>query len=242
MSISTFQYCCNDPNKMQYNIIHQPKPIEMIPELRRSIERMLWYVPGIPSVQSEQENYLIDDPLYSDAVFDMVLETMNISREMDVKIETRQELSTDDFAYYANSICVACQKLILTKYTYETTLRAMLRHIRNAIAHGNFNVIDNLVLFIDENRNNKTSIIKIDILALDRVLKQVEAYNGITQEKVLSNVFRNLGYEVKSGDCQNNVGIDMILQKGEKNYGAQIKVLKRHKRLGYRHPMIESLL
>ncbi|KIL80159.1 restriction endonuclease [Bacillus badius] len=241
MNTDGFNYCCGNTHKVRYNIIHDPKPIDLMPELRRSIERMLWYVPGISSVQS-YSNYLIDDLLYSEAVFEMIIETMNLSRESDVKIEINQRISRTDANCFANEICTKCQKMILTKYQNETILRSMLRHIRNAIAHGSFTVVDNLVLFIDKKGNNITSIIKTDILSLDRVLKQVEEYSAITQEKVLSRVFRILGYEVQVEARRGSVILDIILEKDGKTYGVEIKEEKRNKIMGYQDQMINQLI
>lgn len=229
-----FKPCCNNTQKVPFSLIHKPKPIELVPQLRRSIERMLWYIPGINSIQS-YDNYLIDDPIYSNAVFEIIAETIKISLDTDVKIKNYYKLDQLDEKFFSKDLCLSCQKILLTrnKKMNETNLRALLRHIRNAIAHGSFTVIGDLVYFKDTNkfRDPKTqeetlvttAIIKVDILALDKVLKQVEEYDGITQQKVLAKVFLNLGYRVQMEVKRGKKVLDLILEKNGKKYGVEIK-------------------
>lgn len=230
----TFRYCCNEAHKIQYNIRHNPKPIDLIPELRDCIEYLLWYVPGIKSEQS-YNNFLIDDPLYSEAVFDFVLEAMHMLRKEDVKI-VNGNVEERDKTFYENEICTSCQKMILTlRSNYngtgrkETIIRAMLRHIRNSIAHGNFIVMGNLVFFRDtqEIRNEvfTTAIIKIEILSLSKALKQIEDFKGITQEIILAKIFEKIGFSVEREVSfgRNSPARDMIIKKGSKAYCVEIK-------------------
>jgi HJR/Mrr/RecB family endonuclease len=227
--------------KVPYDIIHKPKPIELAPTLRTSIERLLWYVPGIHSVQS-YDNYLIDDKTYSEAVFDMILQTMNISRITDVKLVDEKGLTKTDRISLNKEICINCKKVVLTKYDNETILRAMLRHIRNAIAHGNFTVVGDMVLFKDEKNKNKTAEIKIDITSLDKALQQVEEYSGITQENVLAGVFKKLGYTVVREARYDDMIVDILLEKEGKKYGVEIKENKRSHQIGYQDSLIEALI
>lgn len=240
-----FKYCCNNPNKIRYNIMHNPKPIDLIPELRESIERLLWYVPGIESVQS-YENYLIDNPLYSEAVFDVVLENMQMSRIQDVKIV--ETISASDKEFYDNEICTSCQKMILTRVRNykgtgreETITRAMLRHLRNSIAHGSFTVVDNLVFFRDIYKGITKAIIKIDVLSLDRALKQIEDYNGITQEIVIAKVFEKLGFNVEREVSLGRINIDMVLKKNDKTYAVEIKQ-SNQRTLGYQDNLVKNAI
>ena len=236
-----FDNCCANTQKVPYDIIHKPKPIVLVPTLRRSIERMLWYVPGIHSVQSHS-NYLIDDQIYSEAVFDMILQTMNISRAADVKLIDGDKLTKRDRVSLNNKICINCQKIVLTKYSNETMLRAMLRHIRNAIAHGNFTVCGNIVLFIDEKRNDRKAEIKIDIISLDKALQQVEEYKGITQEKILAGVFKNLGYNVLLEARLNDMILDILLEKDGKKFGVEIKENNSSHQKGHKDPLIVAII
>jgi len=88
-------------------MIHDPKPIILVPELRRSIDRMLWYVPGIASVQS-YENYLVDDLLYSEAIIEIILDELNMNKAQDVKIVNGKILGEADVSFYEGSICIKC--------------------------------------------------------------------------------------------------------------------------------------
>lgn len=241
-----FRYCCNQTHKVEYNIKHNPRPISLMPALRESIEYLLWYVPGISSVQS-YKNYLIDDILYSEAVFDIILETLRMSRTEDIKIvdENIQEL---DDTFYENEICTSCQKMILTcldnkngTRRKETVTRSMLRHLRNSIAHGSFTTVGDLVLFRDTDKGSTTAIIKINVLLLNKVLKQIEDYKGITQEAVIGKVFKKLGFNVEMKVPLGRFCADMIIKKADKAYIIEIKDINQ-KELEYQERFIENAI
>ena len=67
---------------------------------------MLWYVPAIDSLQS-YEHELIDDPLYSDVVFEFILEYIGIDKNKDINIINRDELK-QYIKNYEYKICVLC--------------------------------------------------------------------------------------------------------------------------------------
>lgn len=246
-----FNHCCDNVHKVKYDIKHYPKPMNFVPELRESIDRLLWYVPGIDSVQS-YENYLIDDPLYSRAVFDIILEIMKMSRVQDVEIlrNTYGKVPYIYKKYYDGEICTSCQKMILTfldeKHNTtgkeETLVRAMLRHLRNSIAHGSFTVVNDFVLFKDYNTNKKiTAILKINVLSLNEALKKIEDYKGITQERVIGKVFRNLGFNVEREVVIEQIYPDLILEKNGKIYAVEIKQ-SNQRTLEYQDILIENAI
>ncbi len=222
-------------------MIHDPKPIELVPELRKSIDRMLWYVPGINSVQS-YENYLVDDLLYSEAIIEIILDELNMNKDQDVKIANEKILDKEDVSFYESNICIKCQKIILTKMKNESILRAMLRHIRNGIAHGNFTTIGSLVLFIDQNKNGKTALLKIDVIAFEKIINLIEKYDELTEGKVLAKAFEKLGYEVKKEFRVGDIVLDLLIIKDGSKYGVEIKSEKRSKLVGFQDNMIIQLL
>lgn len=240
-----FRYCCNQTNKVKYNIKHSPKPINLIPELRESIESLLWYVPGIESVQS-YDSYLIDEPLYSEVVFEFILEIMQMSRIQDVKVVSGI-IEERDKRFYKNEICINCQKMIFNRINNykqtqkkETITRAMLRHLRNSIAHGSFTVVNGLVFFRDTNKDgNTTAILKIDILSLNKALKQIENNKGITQERIISKVFKKLGFTVILNQRWRYA--DMILERNGSMYAVGIKSCGLV-RSGYQDQILKSVI
>ncbi len=221
-------------------MIHDPKPITLIPELRKSIDRMLWYVPGIASVQS-YENYLVDDLLYSEAIIEIILDELKMHIAHDVKIVNERILDQADVSFYEGSICKKCQKIIITKSKSESILRAMLRHIRNGIAHGSFTTIGSLALFIDQNKNGKTGLLKIDVVAFEKIIELIEKYDGLTEENVLARVFEKLGYEVSRESKIGNIVLDLLITKDGLKYGIEIKSEKRSKIVGFQDDMIVQL-
>ena len=235
-----FEYCCGKPNKVQYNIAHNPVPINLLPEIRDSIERLLWYVPCIDSVQSLCHP-LIDDPLYSEPIFDFILETMKISKIKDVCFEPIEALAEYN-EFYNNEICTSCQKIILTKTKQETAVRAMLRHIRNAIAHGSFTVVNDLLFFKDtktiKNVRHTTAIIKINANSLKRAIELISDNKGVTQEQIIVKAFEYLGFHVQRKARINNYLVDMIIQKDGMYYALEIKESVQ-KKLGFQDPIVD---
>ena len=226
--------------KVKYKMIHDPKPIQLIPTLRKCIDRMLWYVPGIDSVQS-YANHFVDDPLYSEAIFEFIIEEMNIDKNCDVKYINAKKLDRTDAEFYDNNVCVRCQKILLTKRKNETILRSLLRHIRNGIAHGNFNIVGNLVIFKDQIKQESTAIVKINIIGFDRLMKLIEEYNEPTQKKVLAWAFKILGYDVELNSRLGELHLDLLITKGEYKFGIEIKDDKRNRLVGYQDEIIQQL-
>ncbi|MDO5039072.1 hypothetical protein [Clostridium sp.] len=228
-----FKVCCENRNVREYNMYHNPKPILMNDDLRESIERLLWYVPGIDSVQSYRHE-LIDDTLYSEAVFEFILEYIGIDKNKDTAILNKNQLSKY-IRSYENKICESCQKIILSigkNYNTnkkETITRSLLRHIRNSIAHGSFVTINDLVIFRDKNKyDDDMAFIKIRASKLNQALKLIEKHDGITQEKIISKVFKNNGFNVYMGRYKVSKGRkviypDMILEKCGKKFIIEIK-------------------
>ncbi len=231
-SVNNFKYCCSNETKVSYNIKHNPIPLEMIPELKESIEKFLWYIPGINSKQSF-ENDIVDNLVYSEATFIYILNLLNMSWDEDVKIVDFRYNLENDFEYYSSKACINCQKIIMKKDNNESILRSLLRHIRNSIAHGNFVPIsDNIVMFLDEFRNNPSAIIKIDILKLNQILNSIVDEKNIrrfmSEEKIILNVFKIYGFKeisLDENDFPKEVHhhFDFLLEKEGNKFAVEIK-------------------
>lgn len=218
----------------------------MIPDLRDSIDRLLWYVPGIDSYQSTS-NYLIDDPLYSLPIFEEVFATMGLDLHRDIELLSDKSIPPDVISFYDFKICTSCQKAILTKRQNETWLRALLRHIRNSIAHGSFTTINNLVLFKDKipKTDKFASLIKIDAVMFNKALSILDEFGGVirtpqggtAEERIIKKVFEKNGFKVFSEPIIGNIRADLIAMKDGVNYAIEIK-RGNYKPIGYKDDAI----
>src|SRR5699024_10973359 len=131
------------------SIRHKEIPIKLSPDLDEAIKMLLWYVPNITSEQAKA-NPLLLNPEYDDYIFKDIMASM--------KLEDRDVLFTEEIGEnlankFRGKLSVDEQKLVMTLADdSETKTMALLRHIRNAIAHGNFNVINDLVIGFDIKR------------------------------------------------------------------------------------------
>lgn len=228
-----FLPCCNEPEMVEYSIKHNPQPIDLPRNLLEAVERLLWYVPEINSIQSSS-NELIKENIYDDFCFNYILQKINM-RQDDVLFENNNADLTEYYNNFKDRICVNCQKLILTKKQSETKTMCLLRHIRNSIAHGRFNLCGDMMIGFDY-KNKYTAIIKIRPQTLLAALKLLES--GITYQHLFAYAFRRIGYSVIE-EPRGNVEVDMHLQKGEKHFLVEIKKCNR----GYiRKELLDKLI
>lgn len=228
-----FSLCCNNPKIVEYSIKHNPQPIDLPQDLFEAIERLLWYVPEIDSIQSSS-NEMIKKDIYDDFCFNYILQEINMQEDDVLFINS----STDLTGYYNNfnkRICVNCQKLILTKKQSETKTICLLRHTRNSVAHGHFNLCGDMMIGFDY-YNKYTGIIKIRPQTLLTALKLLES--GITYQHLFAYAFRKIGYSVTE-EPRTNLAVDMSLQKEGKCFLIEIKKYNR----GYlREDMLNKLI
>lgn len=162
----SFDLCCLSPKVSSYSIAHNPRPIHLPSDILEIIEKLLWYAPNIKSIQSIS-NPFIDDTTWALARFHEILIQMGINVKNDVIIGYPSSIQTN---YYSSQICTSCQKIIYTCQTNETYLKAFLRHSRNAIAHGRFQLVGNFIILFDYNDAGNNAIIKVDINKLYKAL------------------------------------------------------------------------
>lgn len=220
-----FLYDCEKEVKIPYSLIHKPRPLKLSQELTLSIEYLLWYVPNINSIQSEK-NILIEKSLYDNFTFQLLMEEMKITQK---DIIFLKHIDDDIVDFYKNEICTHCQKLILTQADEETKTSSLLRHTRNAIAHGLFNVVEDMFIGFDlreldpsKNGYNCTGIIKIRPTHLIQALALLD--EELTHEKLAEKAFKRCGYRVVDNDRDNpDLPYDFSIEKSNKSYAVEVK-------------------
>ena len=208
---------------LDYKLFHQTRPLRLSPEMTEAIEYLLWYVPNINSLQSKTNPY-IEKAVFDDYIFEQMLKQMKMGPR-DVYIG--QKIPEEMVAYYKGKINPSCQKMLLTQGDNETKTAAMLRHIRNAIAHGIFNVIGDVLICFDfstmnaaSSNNSCTAIIKIRPAGLLKALEQMEKEYAHAQIAAMS--FKKAGYKVTFHE---KTAFDFTAQKGKQVYSVELKTL-----------------
>jgi len=233
--IKNFNVCCDNPNFIEYKIIHQPKPLPLSNVMTECVERLLWYVPNINSKQSSKHE-LIENPLYDEFTFNFILDKIGMSVADIHWVDS--EIDRTTVAFFENKICVNCQKLILQKYRSETKATSLLRHIRNSVAHGRFTVCNDILIGFDMYEKNKykrgipteevcTGVIKIRPNVLLEALRLLD--HGITREKLISHAFTQAGYSVSLVPFNTGIG-DLYICKDGRKYTVEIKMIKSRNR------------
>lgn len=217
-----FEYeVCDD--KTEYSIYHKEKPIKLNEEMTKAIEYLLWYVPNINSIQSPK-NELSSSLDFEDFVFGIIKNYMNLENK---DIAFLDFVDDDIVKFYEDEICTHSQKLILTKQENESKTDSLLRHIRNSIAHGHFNIVGDMLIGFDfktvaMDREECTAIYKIFPRNL---LKGLYSLNQeVTAEKLAQIALQRNGYEVERfKNTKYDFHFDFYVKKGKKRYALEIK-------------------
>lgn len=213
----------NCKNKIKYTINHKDIPIKLSKELSEAIYYLLWYVPNIKSEQS-YTNELLLNPQYDDFIFIEIMKAMDLKDEDVLFTENISQTMIDPFL---KEVCSKCPKIIMTIASGETKTMALLRHIRNAIAHGNFNVIDNILLGFDikrfENEIEYRGFFKLDPNNLLNALRKIQ-FDYKTQQ-LIRKAFRNNGYFIEEYQekYQRSHDFELFAKKNQKKYAIDIK-------------------
>lgn len=210
-------------NKTKYKIRHQNIPINLSKELREAIYYLLWYVPNIKSEQSEK-NELLLNPQYDDFIFIEIMKAMDLKDE---DVLFTEIIDQEVIKPFLNEICTHCPKIIMTLATEETKTMALLRHIRNAIAHGNFNVIDDVVVGFDiqryDNEIEYRGFFKLNPNKLLDALRKIQFdYNS---QQLITQAFKNTGYFIEpyQEKYQRSHDFELFAKKSNKKYAIDIK-------------------
>ena len=196
--------------------------------MTEALETLLLYAPCIPSEQSD-DSPLFTDRLYSDFLFGQILECMGMDEERDVKITSGYYAEVDYslWVYYRNQngICTECQKFLGTRKKDEPRIGCFLRHIRNAVAHGHFTVIGDMLIGYDVKKATDTTSERNSAVFKIRPIKLVRALQGLNgpavKEKLLETAFAGMGYTVTPDpmiDSDLRSVADCLLEKNGKRY------------------------
>lgn len=210
--------------KIKYQIKHEDVPIRLDPNLDEAIKYLLWYVPNINSEQAKKED-LLTNLEYDDYVFEELMAAMKL-RDVDVLFTDAIKNSiVDDFR---EGICLNDQKIVMTLADGETKTMSLLRHIRNAIAHGNFNVVEGLLVGFDikriaENKVENRGIFKIYPEGLLKALRKI--HFDFSSQEFISDAFRRAGYKVEpyQEEYQRSHRFDLYAKKNNNRFALEIR-------------------
>ena len=209
---------------MDFSIRHKEIPIKLSPDLDEAIKMLLWYVPNITSEQAK-ENELLLNPEYDDYIFKDIMASMKLE---DRDVLFAEEISEKLAKKFEGKVGVDEQKLIMTLAdSSETKTMALLRHIRNAIAHGNFNVINDLVIGFDIKRFGEITeyraVFKINPTNLLKALRKINL--DFTTEEFIAKAFRKSGYRVEpfQEEFERSHRFDLYAKKKDKRFAIEIK-------------------
>lgn len=217
---------CRRP--VEYSLIHQEIPLKMSDDMVNSIAYLLWYAPDISSIQSKS-NELVSNMEYDYYTFIEIMTYMDL-RDEDCLFTNK--IDQDLVNQYRTKICTNSQKLILTQSDDETKTESMLRHIRNAIAHGSFTVVKDLMVGFDEkmvgkNEVETTAIFKIRPKNLLKALREIN--EDLTNEKLISKALKKCSYWVEpyQEDYERSNKFDLFAKKNDKKYAIEIRNYRR---------------
>lgn len=219
---------CRKP--VEYSLIHKEVPLKMSDDMINAIAYLLWYVPDISSIQS-RSNELVSNKEYDFYTF---IEIMNYMELRDEDCLFTEKIDENLANEYRKKICINTQKLILTQSDDETKTESMLRHIRNAIAHGSFTIVKDFMVGFDEKMVGKdkvqtTAIFKIRPKNLLRALREIN--EDLTNEKLITKALKNSSYWVEpyQEDYERSNKFDLFAKKKDKKYAIEIRNYKRQR-------------
>lgn len=212
--------------KVAYSIKHDDKPLKLSEEMTKNLEYLLWYVPNINSAQS-QENELTSSLSFENFVFGIIKNYMNLENK---DVAFLDYIDPDIVKFYDKKICPHSQKIILTKSAGESKTDCLLRHIRNSLAHGNFNLVEDMLVGFDYKfgpggQEICTGIFKIFPKNLLRGLSSLD--EEVTAEGLAQIALQRTGYNLERFNNEDrDTSFDFYVKKGSKRYALEIKKYK----------------
>ncbi|MBR0414261.1 MAG: hypothetical protein IJI67_04230 [Clostridia bacterium] len=153
----------------------------------------MYYAPNIDSAQSQ--TCLSDSD--ADKLFDKMVKQTGLKQKVKV-IKRVQKTSFNDFSLNEEKMDFENSCMVIDRYKNENKLHALLRHIRNAFAHGNIYVWrkkkGNYIFFVDydKSKNKDTARIMVseNILKLWKAIieEQLEIEKKTLEEKQESDL------------------------------------------------------
>lgn len=217
--------------KFKIDLKHEPTPIELSNEMDEVLKRLLWYVPNINSAQSDSSD-LLNNRLYETFLFNFVCKKMEIDIVADVFFNPKRRIMNSFLNTRNKDICVKCQKVLLNKYSNETKITSLLRHLRNIIAHGDFIMVEDFFVgrdtAIDKHTGDGKYVSAFVKMYPKKLLKGLRQVNSpIFKEELIAYGFNNIGYTVTIQEGIGKYKFDLIVEKNNMKFYIEIKDYKR---------------
>lgn len=218
-----FEQC---KNRVPYSIKHKNRPLKLSEDMTKTLEYLLWYVPNINSAQS-QDNELTSSLNFENFVFGIIKNYMSLENK---DVAFLEYIDNDIVKFYEKKICPHSQKIILTRSEGESKTDCLLRHIRNSLAHGNFNIVEDMLVGFDykfgpQGSEICTGIFKIFPKNLLRGLSSLD--EEVTAENLAQIALQRTGYDLERFNNEDReTSFDFYVKKGSKRYALEIKKYK----------------
>jgi len=214
----SFKYCCEHPEFIEYSLFHT----ELSDDDVKKCASLLWYLPEIDSFQACHETPLTDD-IYEDIFLDIIKEKLNLGEE-DLKIDDSKSDHTidyDDVKHYKDKICLNCSKIIIAKSKKKNRVISILVRFRNSIAHGYFNIINNVFIGFDHPKFNSEKYSGFMKVKMDNLVKLFDTLISINNlPSLFSYVLKKMGYSLYEPI---NYPFDIIIEKEGRRYYLDFK-------------------
>lgn len=188
-----FDYCCNKPNMYEYSIIHDGRFDTRKNEI---FLKILWQLPDTDSRQSDQ-NTVFMNSAYDDFFIDILKTQLELGIS-DYLFSEDTENVNSIAEHYKYEMCLDCSKLVIKTGSSTTKIVDFFRHVRNAVAHGSFNIIGDKFIGFDSSRGKYTAVIKVKY---DNLKKLVSFFAESTEiVDIYEKSLKRLGYHVTLND------------------------------------------
>lgn len=199
---------CKDQDKIAYSIKHIPRPLLIPAKLKDAIEILMWYTPNVITSEQSEKNEYLKEILFEDAVMTYFINRTKLRSE-DIYFAPDSKLSAEYVMPYTKMICNSCQKILVTKKKCknlnksknenETKITCILRHLRNCIAHGHFNIVNNSIFIgFDKGKENgietTTAIFKMDMQSVYNFCQQLIQFPDFTISQIFLYALLKDGY------------------------------------------------
>lgn len=232
-----FNLCCEDPQVISYNHRHTPIPFPFGNNVEFFLKRLMLYMPNLDSAQSDKITELSDSK-YDQLFFDYLLKKMGMNEERDVRwLSKNEEVSDEEWDFFYSNLCLNCQKIIIRKNDSETKICALLRCIRNCIAHGDYFVHDDILIGFNIYRKHKTAVVKINYKKLCESINSIINSNFEFEnilDRIVAIAFESMGYNFIHNNSSKFLG-DFQLEKENQKYIVEIKTIKHPNSLKLEH-------
>jgi len=216
----SFDLCCDNPLKVNYEVIHD----KILDDIKIKLFDIIEYLPEMDSEQSPS-NTIFNNLVYDDYLFNLFLNEMNISNDDVLIINKPNKIDESDIGFYLHSICINCQKIIIQKRAKKNKILEIFRHIRNSIAHGHFNIVGDYFISFDKEKDDYNSVIKVKYYNLFNTLGILQKIVNLTD--LYCAVLNNIGYEI-TRNLETDIFGDLFVRKNGidfclefKNYGGR---------------------